>query len=253
MNTINLREQIAPENMTPAVELILKFIGDVVVTTPQSDGEDESLDYEFPNQTESLLILGDDSWGAVTGAFVQNGHLVLVANYGDEGDINYAVSSSSEWDALSLDRICTATTLGDIAKSDGKRVTLTLTPEIAEKQLKLMKDTLTTAIEGGSSYWAEGRNFEREPDLTYVSCELRPSRDEGLPYEKGDPRNDWKHIGPKELEAAMLRIINDKSLCNRQIREAVLIDYMDPDSCWGDAETADAVVQVALFGEIVFG
>ena len=147
----------------------------------------------------------------------------------------------------------TITPLKEITEDGEKRVTLTLGQELVAKQLKLMKDTLTTAIEGGINYWAEGRNFERELDLTYVSCELRPSRDEGIPYEKGDPRNDWKRVGPEEIEAAMLHIINDKSLCNREIRNAVLIDYMDPDACYSDAETADAVLQVALFGEIVFG
>ena len=51
----------------------------------------------------------------------------------------------------------------------------------------------------------------------------------------------------------MLRIINEQGLCAAYIREAILMDYVDPDSCRGDAETADVIVQVAMFGEIVFG
>ena len=141
----------------------------------------------------------------------------------------------------------------EITPSGEKRIVLTVTPELATKQRQLMKDTLTTAIEGGINYWAMGRNFEREEDSAYATCELRPHRDEGLPFEKGDPRNDWKRVGPEEIEAAMLRIINEPGLCAAYIREAVLLDYIDPDSCRGDADTADVVIQIALFGEIVFG
>ncbi len=140
-----------------------------------------------------------------------------------------------------------------INEDGSKQVTVTFTKVIADKQLQLMKDTLTTAIEGGINYWAEGRDFERQEDLDYVSCELRPSRGEGLAFEKGDKRNDWQKVGPAEIEAAMLRVINEKDLCAVYIREAILFDYLDPDSCRGDAETADVVIQIALFGEIVFG
>jgi hypothetical protein len=250
--TINFREQIAPENLTPEVELILQHIGDVVIMTPQSDDEDSAVDFEFPNETAALLILGDDAWGGVTGAFVDTGHLVLVANYGDEGEVHYSLTSDSVANKIDLTQICMPTLLSDMATGE-KRAVITFTPTIAEKQLQLMKDTLTTAIEGGINYWAKGRNFEREEDLTYVSCELRPSYDEGKPFEDGDRRNDWQKIGPAQIEAAMLRIINEKGICAAYIREAILMDYIDPDSCRGDAETADVIIQVALFGEIVFG
>ena len=137
-----------------------------------------------------------------------------------------------------------------INEDGSKQVTVTFTKTLADKQLQLMKDTLTTAIEGGINYWAMGQNAVREEDLTYVSCELCPAEQA---FEKGDKRNAWQKVGPAEIEAAMLRIINEQGLCAAYIREAILMDYVDPDSCRGDAETADVIVQVAMFGEIVFG
>jgi hypothetical protein len=70
--TINFREQIAPENLTPAVELVLQHIGNTVIMTPQNpdDDEDTSMDFVFPDKKAALLILGDDAWGGVTGAYV---------------------------------------------------------------------------------------------------------------------------------------------------------------------------------------
>lgn len=252
--TINFREQIAPENLTPAVELVLQYIGSTVIMTPQNpdDDEDSSMDFVFPDEKGMLLILGDDAWGGVTGAYVDTGHLVLIANYGDEGEYHYSLTSASVANLIGAESICTGTLLSDMTPGE-KRATITFTPALAAKQLELMKDTLTTAIEGGINYWAKGRNFDRQEDLTYVSCEIRPSYDEGKPFEDGDKRNEYQKIGPAEIEAAMLRIINEKGLCADYIREAVMLDYLDPDSCRGDAETADVIVQVALFGEVVFG
>ena len=140
-----------------------------------------------------------------------------------------------------------------INEDGSKQVTITFNKAIAERQLQLFKDVLTTAIEGGINYWAEGRNFERDESLDYTACELRPNKDEGEPFEDGDKRNDWQKIGLAEIEAAMLRIINEEKLCNRSTREMILADYLEADFCRGDAETADAIVQVAIFGEIVFG
>lgn len=137
-------------------------------------------------------------------------------------------------------------------KPDPKRVTIEIPPDLAAKHERLMHDTLTTAIEGGINYWAKGRSFERLKDLTYVSCEIRPDPSEGLPYPDGDPRNGWQRVDAARIEAAMLRIIQEK-ICAAHIREWVTKDYLDPDTCAGDADSADAVIQIALFGEIVFG
>jgi hypothetical protein len=249
IDIIDLRGQIAPKNLTPEVQMVLGFIGNRVHVMKEYD-DDDDLVYALVEQRTSLLVMGDDSWGAVTGAFVKDGHLILIANFGDDGEYSFCLTGEGA-NQIGLNQICASTLLSDVPVG-GKVVTLALSPAIAEKHPQLMSDILCIAVEGGISYWAEGKDFVRDADLNYVSCKLRPSRDEGLPYEKGDPRNDWKHVDAGVIEAAVLRVINE-NLCSSGIREWILSDYLDPNSSSIDAEAADVIVQIALFGEVVFG
>lgn len=253
METINLREAIASENLTAEVQNVLRFIGDIVTRTPRCDDEDEGFDYEFPNATHSLLICGDDAWGGVTAADVIDGHLVLTANYGDEGEYGYSLTDCSGANKIGLHSIMLGTTLDELTNPGTVR-TLVLPADSGDKLAKLMGDYLETGIETGIGYWAEARNIITSEDHGCLSAEIRPRRDEeGLPYEDGDPRNDWQRIDAKVMEAAMLRVINE-NLCNKTLREWILSDYLDPVNCgYLDAETSDVVIQVAVFGEIVFG
>jgi hypothetical protein len=122
-------------------------------------------------------------------------------------------------------------------------------------------DTLTTAIEGGINYWAKGRKFKRihesdaENGLNYLACELKPHADEGQAFADGDPRNNWKPVNLDTIETAIHLLMSDAGLklCRKDIVEDIRIDWADPDSCRSDAETADVIIQIALFGEIVFG
>lgn len=127
---------------------------------------------------------------------------------------------------------------------------------------KFCAETLTNAIEGGITYWAQGRKFVRISDedgddmaLCYLSCELRPDPSEGPAFTYGDKRNAWQAINLETLQTAVELILSAEGvgLCRKDIREDILIDWNDPDSCRSDADTADVIVQIALFGEIVFG
>lgn len=134
-----------------------------------------------------------------------------------------------------------------------KIVTVALSPAIAQAHPRLMRDTLCTALAGGIVYWAEVRGVIRNEDGEYVLCEVRPSRDEGLAFDEDDARNNWQVLDPEKIEAAMLRVINE-DLCREPVREWILSDYLDPLNSGNiDADSADVIVQVALFGEIVFG
>lgn len=249
INIIDLRGQIAQENLTPEVQTVLGFIGNVVHVMKEDD-DDNDLVYALTEQRTGLLVQGDDSWGAVTGAFVKDGHLVLIGNFGDDGEYLYGLTGGDGVNAVAMNQLCVSTLLSDVRPGE-KVVTLALSPAIAEKHPKLMRDVLCIAIEGGISYWAEGKDFVRD-GLDYVSCKLRPNRDEGLPYEKGDPRNDWQIVDEAKIEAAILRVINE-NLCSSSIREWILSDYLDPNSSSIDADAADVIVQIALFGEVIFG
>ena len=51
---------------------------------------------QFPNETPSLLVQGEDGWGSVTGAGMFGDHLILTVNFGERG--NYEFSPTTEGD-----------------------------------------------------------------------------------------------------------------------------------------------------------
>ena len=119
---------------------------------------------------------------------------------------------------------------------------------------QLAWDILCTACEGGGiSYWAEGRNAKRDDDLNWLQIDLRPDRDEGAAFKKGDPRNDWKTIGVEQIAEGMRRIASGECKVRADIRQTVIMCLVDPENGDHDAEIADCIIQAAMFNELVFG
>ena len=113
------------------------------------------------------------------------------------------------------------------------------------------------------SDWIKTRNALRSGNSHYVvSIEVRPHWEEGKPFEEGDPRNDWQLVDHAKIEAAIQKITDDytkaainadKRLVNDQIAECVFDAVREMDSCHIDADAADAILQIAMFDELVFG
>ena len=138
--------------------------------------------------------------------------------------------------------------------------TATITPTLADHKAMYCSDLLSAAIEGGIGYWAKGRRFQIGQKGThlegcYTQAELKPHNDEGPAFEDGDKRNDWQVIDLAKIEAAVeLILAPGAKLARQDIVDAIRADWADPAECYRfDAETGDVVVQIALFGEIVFG
>ncbi len=127
------------------------------------------------------------------------------------------------------------------------------TPDSKSSRAEFCHDILTTAIEGGINYWARGRNFERDSELNYLSCELEPHNEEGPAFECDDPRNFWQKVDAEKILVAVNKIIAENDLCSSGIRDCVTLAARDSDACHLDAECCDVIIQVAMFGEIVFG
>ena len=106
-------------------------------------------------------------------------------------------------------------------------------------------DTLTTALEGGSGYWAMFRKVERAADLTVISLEVKPEDERSTP---------WRRIDHAAITAAAQRILTDKSIkLHASYIGRIAADLRDEDSCMMDAIGADAVLQVAAFGDVIYG
>ncbi len=115
------------------------------------------------------------------------------------------------------------------------------------------RDILCTACEGGITYWAndfdkpviDTFDYDGPDPFLLVDEYLRECTGEEVPVLR---------IGREHLEAAVLAILFPvgEHLCHSGLRKQIGSGF-DKDSFDGDADCADAIVQVALFGKIVFG
>ncbi len=108
-------------------------------------------------------------------------------------------------------------------------------------------DILTAAVEGGIGYWSEVVDAKRDKDLGWKRVTLAPSLDLIVNEEVGDewPADRKVVVTAGDCTAAAKRIVKEK-LANDRI-----IGYITGDDI--DADAADCIVQVAVFGEIVYG
>lgn len=101
--------------------------------------------------------------------------------------------------------------------------------------------------------WIKARYVLRSGNPPYiVSIEARPHWEEGKPFPEGDNRNDWQLVDHAKIEAAIQKIINGE-LTNKPTRDTIFDAVCEGDTCHIDADCADAILQVAMFDEIVFG
>lgn len=120
---------------------------------------------------------------------------------------------------------------------------------------QLLRDVLCTALEGGIGYWAEASDIETvevevngSPMQEYVGCTLTDC--EGT----DDEGNDWTHkVTLDTVAEGIRRIMAREARARRDIEDAIRAAVADADAGTIDADAADVIMQVALFGEIVYG
>lgn len=115
-----------------------------------------------------------------------------------------------------------------------KKITIEIKPE-------LLKDLLVTAVEGGSNYWAAFTDVERDEEL-YVTKTRLSDREADTPR-VFTVTPDTLAVGLQNLATRMSK--RGESAAGRHLTDALTEN--------GDAITADVVLQMALFGEIVYG
>lgn len=112
-------------------------------------------------------------------------------------------------------------------------------------------DIMETALD--SCDWIKVCDTVRSGAEGYiVSFAARPHWREGKPFPESDNRNDWRLVCHAEIEAAIQEII-DGELTNQPTRDTIFQAVREADACHIDADAADAILQIAMFGEIVFG
>ena len=134
--------------------------------------------------------------------------------------------------------------------------TLEAQADVVRGSEQLARDVMTTAVEGGINYWAEFRCVDRvdaegSPNhLDIISFHVRPAEES---FGKGDVRELWQEVTVEKVLEAMRTITTNDKLVNSSIQSDIILGLLHNDACHIDAEGADCIVQVACFGELVFG
>lgn len=115
-----------------------------------------------------------------------------------------------------------------------------------------LSDIMTTAIEGGIGYWCAAQTIARDDRDQSVTRVVGV-----FDRESGDAFTEPAAMSPDITRETIVRGLGalvKGAQVRRDIRAAVVASLMEPgDGCDLDAEACDVIVQLGLFGEIVYG
>lgn len=114
------------------------------------------------------------------------------------------------------------------------------TPERAE----YLADIIITAVEGGSGYWASFRCYQHSEPAT-TSVHVRDFK-----YTKAA----WAVIGLDQIEGALSKIARGDDVgVSERVRQWIIQWDRDNDAGQLDAGDADCILQIAVYGKVIFG
>jgi len=119
-----------------------------------------------------------------------------------------------------------------------------LTPSVAA-------EVLSCAIEGGTNYWAAVSDITRDADLGVTRVLYHPLTEAEDGYEE-----KGRVVSAESVKRAIRLIAYSGTTCGLSKGSCIINDcraLLFEDDADYDADTADAVVQVALFGKLVYG
>jgi hypothetical protein len=109
-------------------------------------------------------------------------------------------------------------------------------------------DIITTATEGGTNYWAYSRNYkwsDEEPSTTTVEfCDMEK-------YDDGEP--EWHKVTMDTVANAFTLIRSRAVHLPDAMRKRYDQAYTEMDAGNLDAGDADNIVQIGMFGKLVYG
>jgi hypothetical protein len=109
-------------------------------------------------------------------------------------------------------------------------------------------DILITAVEGGIGYWCVGRNYQWS-DEDQTTIEVHEEE------QSGDIDLGWIALDRAKIRHAVAVIMdrsNDLDL-HESYRQRISEAYRENDAGEIDADDADVIVQVAVFGNVIYG
>lgn len=137
---------------------------------------------------------------------------------------------------------------------------------------EIVADVLTTAVEGGTNYWAAVSEIERTEDLSVTSVRYHETADGYPGGEPGNLKDDegrevfgdaWNGyylsegvvVTVEDIKRAIRKVAandGERAWGRTFVNECRALIF-DPDEADYDADTADLLVQIALFDEVRYG
>lgn len=142
---------------------------------------------------------------------------------------------------------------------------------ILHKRNELLATFIICAVEGGSGYWAQFKDFQwREkgsdsidPDPLHTLVLVRNDEEEGDPipcvgadWKPYANNREWKRVSITTIERAidrMKQVPASELGVHPSYIGTVLAAWSDPERADIDSELADIVLQIAVFGKVHFG
>jgi len=111
---------------------------------------------------------------------------------------------------------------------------------------QFLYDILTTAAEGGIGYWADYRTVRDEALDVREIHDIQDTED-GDPFEKG-------FLNIADIVLGLNKICAGETSLHHKAASFILRCVQNPDGGETlDADDCDSIVQVALFGDLVYG
>ena len=116
----------------------------------------------------------------------------------------------------------------------------------SDERIEFLTDILITAVESGIDYWAVVRNYSHERGTVEIAEDADES---GVAPDDAE----WHFVDVNVIERGLMRIKRPEFQINKTMRGWIVTGDATNDACDIDALAADAVIQAALFGELVYG
>jgi hypothetical protein len=125
----------------------------------------------------------------------------------------------------------------------------TATTQPTERLVELCTDVLITAVEGGIGYWSALTSYKWDAPPGERHASIVDVEEEGEP---------GSTVTLVDLEKAMSKIAAGEAQVRPSLRETVRLALEQGDACpMGgddiDADVADQIFQIAVFGEVIYG
>lgn len=124
----------------------------------------------------------------------------------------------------------------------------------SEERTQFLADIITSAIEGGTGYWACVHQYQYMMDDTLHPCIGALVPDAGARATIQDEDDDKLYELTIDVIARGISAIRaTRDGINTGIRQSIITGDNDNDAGEIDADGADAIVQFAIFGRLVYG